>query len=68
MTTTIVELSDEQKKIKNFALRGFVPDPMDPTAPEKEEHLKKARRKELDEKSTSLVPGPSSSNGGETVI
>ena len=48
--------------MKNLALRGFVPDPKDPTAPEKEEQLKKARRKELDENSTSTVAGPSSSN------
>ena len=63
MTTEIVELSDEQRKIKNLALRGFVPDPMDPTAPEKEAQLKKARQKELDDtrKSTSPVvaKGPS---------
>ena len=48
--------------MKTLALRGFVPDPKDPTAPEKEEQLKKARRKELDENSTSTVAGPSSSN------
>ena len=46
VTTKIVELSEQEKQIKNLALRGFVPDPMDPAAPEKEEQLKKARQKE----------------------
>ena len=47
MTTEIVELSEEQRKIKNLALRGFIPDPMDPKAPEIEEQQKKAHQKEL---------------------
>ena len=33
-TTPMVELSESQRVIKNLALRGTEPDPMDPKAPE----------------------------------
>ena len=62
MTTPIVELSEEQRKIKNMALRGFQPDPEDPKASEILAKQKKVRQAELDENLTSLVAGPSSSN------
>ena len=67
MTTKIVELSEEQRKIKHLALRGFIPDPMDPKAPEILGKQKKARRRQTalndTRKSTSPVDakGPSSS-------
>ena len=62
MTTPIVELSTEQKRLKNMKLRGFCPDPEDPKAATILEKQEKARRAELDEKGKSEVAGPSSSN------
>ena len=66
VTTEIVELSEEQRKIKTLALRGFVPDPMDPKAAKIEERHKKACQKGLNAAHKSTLPvvakGPSSSN------
>ena len=56
MTTKNVELSEEQRRIKKLALPGFVSDPMDPTAAQKEEQLKKARQKDLDGTRKSASP------------
>ena len=43
MTSPMVALSERQRKIKNLALRGTEPDPMDPKAPEIWAQLKEAR-------------------------
>ena len=61
MTTPMVELSEEQKKIKNMALRVFEPDPMDPKAAKILAEQKKVRDAELKESRKSEDPGSSSS-------
>ena len=61
MTTPIVELSEEQNRLKTMSLRVFCPDPEDPKADEILAKQKKARRAELDEKCRSEVAGPMSS-------
>jgi hypothetical protein len=61
-TTPMVELSESQRVIKNLALRGTQPDPMDPKAPEILAEQKEARNASFHGSPKSEAPAPPSSS------